>query len=128
MHIYIYIYIRPSCRLHVGKHFQNFPSFIVKECPEKWTQKRAKNAFFVVIKSSSFPPKRVKHVASTRKSRQQTGLKARYIYIHHTCCTVNIWSKIWGFVSQYLVQVLRQYLVQDFIGHFPNLIVFWGYI
>ena len=35
---------------------------------------------FVFIKSSSFPPKRAKHVASTRKkSRQQTGLKAFFL-------------------------------------------------
>ena len=50
---------------------------------KKWTQKRAKNEFFVGLKSSFplFPPKRVKHVASTRKSRQQTGLKANWHYL-----------------------------------------------
>ena len=68
--------IRLICRLHFGRNFPNFPSFIVKNGPEKWTQERAKHAFFVVLKTSSFPPKRVKSVASIRKSRQQTGLKA----------------------------------------------------
>ena len=33
---------------------------------------------FVFLKSSSFPPKRAKNVVSTRKSRQQTGLKAKF--------------------------------------------------
>ena len=68
--------IRPICRLHFGPKIQNFPSFIVKNGPEKGTQKRAKHAIFVFLKSSSFPPKRAKKVVSTRKSRQQTGLKA----------------------------------------------------
>ena len=45
---------------------------------KKWTPKRAKNAFFVVLKSSSFPTekKKAKSVVSARKSRQQLGLKA----------------------------------------------------
>ena len=42
--------------------------------------KTCQKCSFAVLKSSSFPPKRVKNLASTRKSRQQTGLKA-YIYI-----------------------------------------------
>ena len=36
-----------------------------------------KKHFFVFLKSSSFPPKRAKHIVSTRKSGQQTGLKAK---------------------------------------------------
>ena len=31
---------------------------------------------FVLLQSSSFPPKRARNAVSTRKSRQQTGLKA----------------------------------------------------
>ena len=38
------------------------------------------------------------------------------------CCRVNLWSKIWGFLSQYLVQVSLQYLVQDF-AYFPQFYV-----
>ena len=87
IYIYIYIYgIRPICRLHFGQHFQNFPSFIVKNGPEKMDSKTC--ASLVVLKSSFFPPKRVNNVASTKKSRQQTGLKAHiYIYIS--------WSVSW---------------------------------
>ena len=43
---------------------------------KKWTPKRAKTAFFVFLKSSSFPRKRAKTVVSTWESRQQTGRKA----------------------------------------------------
>ena len=63
IYIYIYIYmdgIRPICRLHFGQTFQNFPIFIVKNGPEKWTPKRAKNAFFVVLNSSMFPTEKGK--------------------------------------------------------------------
>ena len=48
---------------------------------KKMDSKTCQNAIFAVLKSSSFPPKRVNNVASTRKSRQQTGLKA-YIYMY----------------------------------------------
>ena len=59
--------IRPICRLHFGQTFLNFPGFIVKNGPEKWTPKLAKNAFFVVLNSSSFPPKRVKMLFQLEK-------------------------------------------------------------
>ena len=58
----IYIYgIRPICPLHFGQNFENFPSFIVKNGPEKKrTPKCAKHAFFVVLNSSTFPTKKGK--------------------------------------------------------------------
>ena len=46
---------------------------------QEWTPKHAKNAFFVVLNSSTFPnEKKAKCVVSARKSRQQIGLKAYY--------------------------------------------------
>ena len=60
--------IRPIYLLHFCQKFSNLPSFIVKNGPEKKrTQKRAKKAFLVFLKSSFFPPKRAKHAVSTEK-------------------------------------------------------------
>ena len=44
---YIYIYgIRPICRLHFGPKNPNFPSFIVKNGPEKMDSKTCQNCMF----------------------------------------------------------------------------------
>ena len=63
----------------LAQKFTNIPSFIVKNGPEKWTPKRAKNVFFFYL--LLFPRTRAKNVVSTRESGQQTGLKA-YLYVY----------------------------------------------
>ena len=67
--------VRPVCCLHFGQKIQNYPSFIVKVAQKTGTQKCAKNACFVSLHLLPFPRKGQKNVVSTRKSRQQTGLR-----------------------------------------------------
>ena len=48
--------LRPVCSLQIDQTCQKIPSFKVKKT-QKIDPKRAKNAFYGVLKSSSFPPK-----------------------------------------------------------------------
>ena len=63
-----------------GQKCQNFPSFIVKNGPEKWTPKPAKNAFFVVLKSSSFPTEKGKMCCFSQKKQATDWSKGYYLY------------------------------------------------
>ena len=59
------------------------PVFTVENGPEKkGLENIPKMHFSVFLKSSSFPTRRAKNVVSTRQSREQTGLKAIYIYTY----------------------------------------------
>ena len=47
IYIYTYIYgIRPICRLHFGQTFENYPSFKVKNGPEKMDSKMCQTCIF----------------------------------------------------------------------------------
>ena len=54
---------------------EKIPSFIVKNGPEKWTPKRAKNALSVALNSSTFPTEKGQNVLF------QLGKVYMYIYI-----------------------------------------------
>ena len=58
-------------------------------------------------------------------SRSRSSLSI-YMYI---CCRVKTWSKIWGFLSQNLVQGCVKTWSKIFFGlFFPSFIVFFGYL
>ena len=53
-------------------------------------------------------------------------LAPEHIYI---CCRVKTWSRIWGFLSQNLVQgCVKTWSKIFFCLFFPNFIVFFGYL
>ena len=61
IYIYIHMALDPFAAYILAKIFKNFHSFIVKNGPEKMDlQKRAKNAFFVGLNSSTFPTEKGK--------------------------------------------------------------------
>ena len=80
---YIYMALDRFAAYILANIFKITPVLLSKMAPKNGLKNVPKMQFFVVLKSSSFPPKKVKNVALTRKSRQQTGLKAIWhIYIY----------------------------------------------
>ena len=63
-----------------------------------------------------------------RGEREREREREREIYIY-ICCRVKTWSKIWGFLSQSLVQgCVKTWSKIFFCLFFPNFIVFFGYL